>query len=287
MTFEKVSDQNYTHGHAKAELYRHTTGLLHMHVDNGSVEKTFAIGFGTFPEDSKGTPHILEHMALCGSKKYPVKDPFFSMLPRSVATFMNAFTAGDFTVYPFATPEISDFNNLMDVYLDAVFSPLLTEQDFKQEGWRYQLNASGQVEIQGVVYNEMKDAVIAKSRVLHKSIETALFPRTIYAVESGGDPQAIPSLTHAELKEFHRTHYHPSKGILVTTGDLNVSELHAKLNQYLADMTITEIQDITPLLNIKLNRMTWLLWNSLYPHHRKINTTPMALHFDCQKPIVF
>lgn len=246
MTFQVLEKKDYTHSQYQATLYKHSTGLTHMHVETGSIEKTFAIGFGTFPEDSKGTPHILEHMALCGSQKYPTKDPFFSMLPRSVSTFMNAFTAGDFTVYPFATPEISDFNNLMDVYLDAVFNPLLTEQDFKQEGWRYQVNKEGKVEIQGVVYNEMKDAVINRGRVIHQSIQSALFPRTIYAVESGGDPEIIHSLTHAELKEFHRTHYHPSKGILVTSGDLDIATFQAKMNDYLSSMTITTVPHHEP-----------------------------------------
>jgi Zn-dependent M16 (insulinase) family peptidase len=210
------------------ELVHVSTGARHVHVERADRENAFGVIFKTVPRDSTGVAHILEHVVLCGSERFPVRDPFFSMLKRSLSTFMNAFTASDWTMYPFATQNRKDFYNLMDVYLDAAFFPKLEELSFKQEGHRLDAGAAGQgierLEYQGVVYNEMKGAMSSPDQVMVRSILKALYPDTTYAFNSGGEPADIPSLTYAQLREFHRRHYHPSNAYFFTYGDLPVRE---------------------------------------------------------------
>ncbi|MEE4264180.1 MAG: insulinase family protein [Desulfobacteraceae bacterium] len=214
------------------ELKHPGTGARHIHISNSDAENTFGVAFKTVPKDSTGVAHILEHTVLCGSKQYPVRDPFFSMLKRSLSTFMNAFTASDWTMYPFSTQNQKDFYNLMGVYLDAAFFPRLEDLSFKQEGHRLETEeqpegadpAARQLTFKGVVYNEMKGAMSSPDQVMVRSILKALYPSTTYRFNSGGDPAEIPSLTHDKLKEFHRQHYHPGNAFFYTYGNLPLKE---------------------------------------------------------------
>ena len=214
------------------ELKHAGTGAKHIHISNSDAENTFSVAFKTVPKDSTGVAHILEHTVLCGSKKYPVRDPFFSMLKRSLSTFMNAFTASDWTMYPFSTQNRKDFYNLMGVYLDAAFFPRLDELSFKQEGHRLEIennpdsydSEAYQLFYKGVVYNEMKGAMSSPDQVMVRSILHALYPSTTYRYNSGGDPAEIPSLSYEQLKEFHRRHYHPSNAFFYTYGGIPLKD---------------------------------------------------------------
>jgi Zn-dependent M16 (insulinase) family peptidase len=178
------------------------TGARHAHISNDDKENTFSVAFKTVPSDSTGVAHILEHTVLCGSRKFPVHDPFFSMLKRSLNTFMNAFTASDWTMYPFSTQNRKDFYNLMDVYLDSAFYPNIQELSFKQEGHRIEIEGDSEdadllkLVYKGVVYNEMKGAMSSPNQVMVRSILNALYPETTYSYNSGGDPVVIPRLTY-------------------------------------------------------------------------------------------
>jgi Zn-dependent M16 (insulinase) family peptidase len=213
-------------------LEHELTGARHVHLSRMDSENTFAVAFQTVPLDSSGVAHILEHTVLCGSKRYPVRDPFFSMLRRSLSTFMNAFTASDWTMYPFATQNPKDYYNLMDVYLNAVFFPRLDDLSFKQEGHRLEIETAAggkgvrdrQLVRKGVVYNEMKGAMSSPDQVMVRSILKALYPDTTYSNNSGGDPAVIPSLTHDQLVTFHRKHYHPSNAYFYTYGNLPLKD---------------------------------------------------------------
>ncbi len=209
-------------------LVHEDTGARYVHVSRPDRENTFSVAFKTVPQDSTGVAHILEHTVLCGSRRYPVRDPFFSMLKRSLSTFMNAFTASDWTMYPFSTQNRKDFYNLMSVYLDAAFYPRLNELAFKQEGHRLEFeqaeDGGRRLTYKGVVYNEMKGAMSSPDQVMVRSLMNALYPDTTYRFNSGGDPEAIPSLTYEQLKAFHRRHYHPSNAFFYTYGDLPLTE---------------------------------------------------------------
>ena len=204
--------------------YQHAaTGARHLHFACADPNNAFMVVLPTLPQDSNGVAHILEHTTLCGSARYPVRDPFFMMLRRSLNTFMNAFTSSDSTAYPFATQNRKDFDNLLQVYLDAVFFPNLHPLDFAQEGWRLEFaedssTESPQLEYHGVVYNEMKGAMSAPVAQLYQYLHTALFPDTVYRHNSGGEPLAIPDLSHAALRAFHRRYYHPGNAVFMTYG---------------------------------------------------------------------
>ncbi|MDX9741696.1 MAG: insulinase family protein [Gammaproteobacteria bacterium] len=207
------------------EEYRHRrTGALHFHLAADHPENVFLVAFRTVPMDSTGVAHILEHTALCGSERYPVRDPFFMMIRRSLNTFMNAFTSSDWTAYPFASQNEKDFYNLMDVYLDAAFFARLDELDFAQEGHRLEVedpaDPSSPLVYKGVVFNEMKGAMSSPVSVLWQTLSEHLFPSTTYHYNSGGDPEHIPDLRYEDLKEFYRSHYHPSNAIFMTFGSL-------------------------------------------------------------------
>jgi hypothetical protein len=211
------------------------TGALHYHLQAENTENVFLVGFRTVPMDSTGVAHILEHTALCGSKKYPVRDPFFMMIRRSLNTFMNAFTSSDWTAYPFASQNKKDFNNLLDVYLDAVFFTRLDELDFLQEGHRIEFkeanNANSELEYKGVVFNEMKGAMSSPVSVLWQEVSKYLYPTSTYHYNSGGEPQDIPDLTYQQLKDFHKTHYHPSNAVFMTFGDIPAFQHQEKFEQ--------------------------------------------------------
>ena len=214
------------------ELSHTATGARHIHIAAPDAENSFGILLKTVPEDASGVAHILEHTALCGSKNYPVRDPFFSMLKRSMATFMNAFTASDWTLYPFSTQNRKDFYNLMAVYLDAVFYPRLDRLSFRQEGHRLVLAPDAGADADpkerlvrsGGVYNEMKGAMSSPDQVAVRSLLNALFPDSTYRFNSGGDPRRIPRLTHEQLVAFHRRHYHPSNAFFYSYGDLPLAD---------------------------------------------------------------
>ncbi|ETE70503.1 Presequence protease, mitochondrial, partial [Ophiophagus hannah] len=207
------------------------TGAQYLHVAREDSNNLFSVQFRTTPMDSTGVPHILEHTVLCGSERYPVRDPFFKMLNRSLSTFMNAFTASDYTLYPFSTQNPKDFQNLLSVYLDAVFFPSLRLLDFWQEGWRLEHESPedprSPLTFKGVVFNEMKGAFADNERVFSQHLQNKILPDHTYAVVSGGDPLKIPDLSWEQLKHFHATHYHPSNARFFTYGDFPL-ELHLK-----------------------------------------------------------
>jgi len=205
-------------------LKHQNTNAKYFHVSNHDIENTFSVAFKTVPFDNTGVAHILEHTALCGSEKYPVRDPFFAMIRRSMKSFMNAFTASDWTMYPFATQNQKDFYNLMRVYLDAAFFPNLSELSFKQEGHRLEFDESGNLNYKGVVYNEMKGAMSSPSQIMGRGIMNALFPTTTYHFNSGGDPEVIPQLTYDAFKTFHKRYYHPSNAFFYSYGNLPLKD---------------------------------------------------------------
>lgn len=200
--------------------------LLHLYTDD--TENLFSISFPTPPSDDTGVPHILEHAVLAGSQKYPVKEPFFEMIKMSMATFINAMTASDHTLYPVSSNVKKDLFNLAEVYFDAVFHPLLTEDTFRREGHHLAPvdpeNPTGDLKVTGIVYNEMKGVFSDPESRLYRSMTSRLLPDTLYARESGGDPDAIPDLTYAQLKGFHETYYHPSNGYFFLYGDIPTSD---------------------------------------------------------------
>ncbi|MGB0203876.1 MAG: insulinase family protein [Neptuniibacter sp.] len=231
-SFEFVRTETIDSLGIEVSEYLHTqTGLKHFHIAAEHNENVFLVGLRTVPEDSKGVAHILEHTALCGSERFPVRDPFFMMTRRSLNTFMNAMTSSDWTSYPFASQNRKDFFNLLDVYLDAVFFSRLDQLDFEQEGHRIEFsdpsNPDSDLEYKGVVFNEMKGAMSSPVSRLWQSVTKYLFPTTTYHHNSGGEPESIPDLSYDELLEFYRTHYHPSNAVIMTFGDIPVQELQA------------------------------------------------------------
>ncbi|XP_037315052.2 presequence protease, mitochondrial [Pungitius pungitius] len=210
------------------KLTHDRTGAQYLHAARDDSNNLFSVQFRTTPRDNTGVPHILEHTVLCGSERYPCRDPFFKMLDRSLSTFMNAFTANDYTMYPFSTQNGKDFQNLLSVYLDAVFFPILREQDFCQEGWRLEhenpTDPDSPLMFKGVVFNEMKGAFSDNERVYAQHLQNKLYPEHTYSVVAGGEPLAIPDLTWEQLKEFHATHYHPSNARFFTYGDLPLEQ---------------------------------------------------------------
>jgi len=213
--------------------YRHKiTGAPHIHLAAENPENVFLVGLRTIPTDSSGVAHILEHTVLCGSEKYPVRDPFFMMIRRSLNTFMNAFTSSDWTAYPFASQNRKDYFNLLDVYLDAVFFSRLAELDFMQEGHRIEFETpddpNSDLVFKGVVFNEMKGAMSAPTSILWQQLSRHLHPNNTYHHNSGGDPEAIPDLSYDELVSFYKTHYHPSNAVFMTYGDIPAAELQQR-----------------------------------------------------------
>ncbi|MDX1655888.1 MAG: insulinase family protein, partial [Candidatus Competibacteraceae bacterium] len=206
--FELVNRRTIDALRLEVQEYRHRgTKARHIHLAADDPHNAFLVSFLTVPQDSTGVAHILEHTALCGSRRYPVRDPFFMMIRRSLNTFMNAFTASDWTAYPFASLNRKDFFNLLDVYLDAAFFPLLDELDYAQEGHRVEFvnegDGNARLTYKGVVYNEMKGAMSSPISALAQTLQSYLFPTTTYHHNSGGNPARIPDLTHEQLKQFH------------------------------------------------------------------------------------
>lgn len=233
-------------------LYEHIkTGARVCYIKNSDDNKVFYIGFRTPPHDSTGVAHILEHSVLCGSRKYPLKDPFVELVKGSLNTFLNAMTYPDKTVYPVASVNDKDFANLMDVYMDAVFYPNIYEHKeiFTQEGWHYEmLDASDELKINGVVYNEMKGAFSSPEDVLNRQILNSLYPDNTYAYESGGDPKDIPSLSYENFLEFHKKFYSPSNSYIYLYGDMDIDERLDYLDrEYLSKFDKIEVDSVIPL----------------------------------------
>jgi presequence protease len=225
IAFEHIRSQTIDALKIRVEEYRHKiTGAQHIHLAADNQENVFLVALRTVPQNSTGVAHILEHTALCGSEKYPVRDPFFMMVRRSLNTFMNAFTSSDWTAYPFASQNTKDFNNLLDVYLDAVFFSRLDELDFAQEGHRVEFseidNPHSDLVFKGVVFNEMKGAMSSVPSQIWHSLCKYLYPTTTYHYNSGGEPEHIPDLSYAQLNDFYKVHYHPSNAIFMTYGDI-------------------------------------------------------------------
>ena len=234
---------------SKGYILRHKkSGARVSVISNDDDNKVFYIGFRTPPEDSTGVPHIIEHTVLCGSEKYPVKDPFVELVKGSLNTFLNAMTYPEKTIYPVASCNDTDFQNLMSVYMDAVFHPNIYkyEEIFKQEGWHYELeDKDAPVTINGVVYNEMKGAFSSPDDVIQREILNSLFPDTSYSNESGGDPECIPDLTYEDYLDFHRKYYHPCNSYIYLYGDMDIAEkLQWMDEEYLGKYEAIELDSV-------------------------------------------
>ena len=221
------------------------TGARVCLLSNEDSNKVFYIGFRTPAPDDTGVPHIMEHSVLCGSREFPVKDPFVELAKGSLNTFLNAMTYPDKTVYPVASCNDKDFQNLIHVYMDAVFYPNIYEKEeiFRQEGWHYEMESEdGELTLNGVVYNEMKGAFSSPEGVLEREVLASLYPDTTYANESGGDPERIPELSWEAFLDFHRRYYHPSNSYIFLYGDCDMAEKLAWLDEnYLSHFDRLEI----------------------------------------------
>ena len=213
------------------ELVHEKTGAEVCWLDRADENKTFAVAFKTLPEDSTGVFHIIEHSVLCGSDKYPVKEPFVELLKSSVQTYLNAFTYPDKTVYPVSSRNDRDFLNLIDVYLDAVLHPLIYHKPeiFRQEGWRYE-GEGDNVCYQGVVFNEMKGSFASPETVMYNELQRELFPDNCYRHVSGGDPACIPDLTYEQFIASHKKYYHPSNARICLVGSIDADAVLQKID---------------------------------------------------------
>ena len=233
--------------------YEHkVTGATHYHLAADDPQNVFLVALRTVPMDSTGVAHILEHTTLCGSEKYPVRDPFFMMIRRSLNTFMNAFTSSDWTAYPFATENRKDFQNLLQVYMDAVFFPNLDALDFAQEGHRFEFtdmkDSNSDLTYKGVVFNEMKGAMSSPVSTLWQEFSAELYPTSTYHYNSGGEPEDIPNLTHQQLLDFHKLHYHPSNSVFMTYGDIPAIEHQTQFET----LGLERFEDTVPEVHVGL-----------------------------------
>ncbi|MCI8506700.1 MAG: insulinase family protein [Lachnospiraceae bacterium] len=250
--YDKLEEREMKELHGKAFLFRHKkSGARLFLVSNDDENKVFTIGFRTPVTDNTGVPHIMEHSVLCGSEKFPAKDPFVELVKGSLNTFLNAMTYSDKTLYPVASVNDKDFQNLMDVYLDAVFHPNIykNEKIFMQEGWHYELEKEeGPLTVNGVVYNEMKGAFSSPDSLLDRYIRKSLFPDTPYCQESGGDPEEILSLSYEQFLDFHRTYYHPSNSYIYLYGNMDMEEKLVFLDrEYLSQYEKISVNSEIPL----------------------------------------
>ena len=247
--FERINEKHISELETKAELYRHVkTGAELLSLVNNDENKVFGIIFRTPPSDSTGVAHILEHSVLCGSRKYPLKEPFVELMKGSLQTFLNAFTYPDKTCYPVASQNLQDFYNLIDVYLDAVLYPRLTPFTLQQEGHHLELEELDNPLIyKGVVYNEMKGAYSSPDRVLAEYSQQSLFPNHTYGYDSGGEPKHIPSLTFEQFTLFHQQYYHPSNARIFFHGDDDPEQRLRLVNDYLKEFERQEIDSAIPV----------------------------------------
>lgn len=247
--FSLVREERLSEVSGTVKLWRHdATGAELLSIVNNDENKCFGATFRTPPKDSTGVAHILEHSVLCGSEKYPVKEPFVELLKGSLQTFLNAFTFPDKTCYPVASANLQDFYNLVDVYLDAVFFPRIDENCFQQEGWHIEADSpAGPLRYKGVVFNEMKGVYSSPDSVLAEHSQQSLFPDMTYGLDSGGNPEVIPQLTYKAFKSFHESHYHPSNTRFFFWGDDPEEQRFALLEPYLSRFTARETDSAVPL----------------------------------------
>ncbi len=247
--FQLLQEQEIPELKTKAQLYRHQkTGAELLSLQNDDENKVFNITFSTPPADSTGLPHIMEHSVLGGSRKYPTKEPFVELVKGSMKTFVNAFTSPDRTSYPVASTNLQDFYNLVDVYLDAVFHPLITPHHLAQEGWHYEIESlDAPLTYKGVVFNEMKGAYSSPDNLLWRVSKEALCPDTPYGHDSGGDPRVMPNLTYEQFKAFHETYYHPANARIVFYGDDDPEKRLALLDEWLSEFEAREVNADIPL----------------------------------------
>lgn len=226
--YEILEERNLADINSEGYILSHKkTGARICIISNDDDNKVFYIGFRTPPKNSTGAAHILEHSVLCGSENFPAKDPFVELVKGSLNTFLNAMTYPDKTIYPVASCNDKDFQNLMHVYMDAVFHTNVYEHEeiFKQEGWHYDIKSEDdKLKINGVVYNEMRGAFSSPEGVLDREIINSLFPDNVYVNESGGDPDVIPELSYEEFLDFHKQYYHPSNSYIYLYGDMDIEE---------------------------------------------------------------
>ena len=281
--------------HADCLCFEHVkSGARLLKIASEDTNKTFSIGFKTFPESDNGAPHIMEHSVLNGSKSFPVKSPFDVLLKGSLSTFLNAYTSKDYTMYPVASMNDKDYFNLMHVYLDAVFSPLIYDDPriLKQEGWHYELTAGDEpVNYTGVVYNEMKGSFSNPQRELWYQVFRHLFPDNAYGFESGGTPEAIPTLTQETFLEFHKKNYHPENSYILLYGNADLDqELKFIDNAYLTRFektgnavtiddqppfrTMKEVTAFYPLMEASdVENQTFLTYNFVAGHNTDLALT--------------
>ncbi|MCC7117336.1 MAG: insulinase family protein [Anaerolineales bacterium] len=248
-SFNLIQEIHIQELNSAAKLYEHKrTGARLLSISNDDENKVFSINFRTTPKDSTGVAHILEHSVLGGSEKYPVKEPFVELLKGSLATFVNAFTYPDKTCYPVASQNAKDFYNLIDVYMDAVLHPRITEQTLMQEGWHYEIDAAGEgLTYKGVVFNEMKGAYSSPENLLARTIQQSLFPKHIYGVDSGGDPAEIPNLTYENFKGFWESYYHPSNAFIFFYGNDDPEKRLKLMEGYLKGYKKKKVKSAVPL----------------------------------------
>ena len=238
-------------GGRMVELAHDKTGAQVVWIDNGETNKLFSITFKTLPEDSTGVFHILEHSTLCGSKKYPVREPFVELMKSSMNTFLNAMTGGDMTIYPVSSRNAQDYLNLASVYMDAVFAPRILEDAniFYQEGHHIEQN-EGELSFKGVVFNEMKGAMSGEDRVAEQKLLSMIFEDNCYGFNSGGDPEVIPNLTYEQFIDTYRRFYHPSNARVFLDGSVPMDDTLKLLDEYFSRYerleTLPEIPDVVP-----------------------------------------
>lgn len=247
--FEQIREQEIRELKTLARLYRHVgSGAELLSVENDDENKVFGVAFRTPPPNSTGLPHIMEHAVLCGSRKYPVKEPFVELVKGSLNTFLNAMTSPDKTSYPVASQNVKDLYNLADVYLDAVFYPRITPYVLQQEGWHYELNRPDDpLTYKGVVFNEMKGAYSSPDNLLYKHSLHSIFPDTPYGLDSGGEPAEIPNLTYEEFRAFHQVYYHPANARIFFYGDDDPEQRLRLLDGYLKDFQRIPVPSAIPL----------------------------------------
>ena len=247
--FELIEERQIPELNTRARYFRHVrTGAELISLENDDENKVFGVSFKTPPPDSTGLPHIMEHAVLGGSRKYPVKEPFVELLKSSLNTFLNAMTYSDMTVYPVASTNLKDFYNLVDVYLDAVFFPRISETTLQQEGWHYEIeDKDAPLTFKGIVFNEMKGAYSSPENLLGRYTEQYLLPDTPYGYDSGGDPAVIPDLTYTQFKTFHDTYYHPSNARIFFYGDDDAEERLSLIDAFITEFEGIEVDASVPL----------------------------------------
>ena len=247
--FTLIEEKNMPEVCGTARLWKHdVTDAQILSIVNDDENKCFGAAFRTPPKNSTGVTHIIEHSVLCGSRKYPVKEPFVNLLKGSLQTFLNAFTFPDKTCYPVASANLQDFYNLIDVYMDAVFHPLISENSFRQEGWHIEADSpDGPWQYKGVVFNEMKGVYSSPDACLAEETQHAVFPDTLYSLESGGRPSDIPSLTYQAYRDFYSTYYHPSNARFFFWGDDPEEKRLAIVREELKEYSRRNVDSAIPL----------------------------------------